>query len=106
VVLSVGVAQPRIPVEFQLGQNYPNPFNPSTTIRFQLPHRSRIRLIIFNILGQEVARLVDQEMNGGYFERTWNANVASGMYFYRMEAISITDASQRFVDVKKMILLK
>ncbi len=96
---------PTVPEEFVLAQNFPNPFNPSTTIRFNIPSRSRVRLTIFNLLGQEIAELANEEMNAGSCEKTWNANVASGMYFYRIEAVSVTDG-KRFVDVKKMLLLK
>jgi hypothetical protein len=95
-----------IPKEYALMQNFPNPFNPSTTIRFTVPMRSKVRLSVFNILGQEIAELANEEMSAGNFERIWNANVASGLYFYRLEAVSVSDASKRFVDVKKMILLR
>ena len=91
---------------FHLAQNYPNPFNPSTTIRLSVPTRSRVRLTIFNLLGQQVAELANQEMNAGSYERTWNAIVASGLYFYRIEAVSVTDPGKRFVDVKKMVLVR
>ena len=94
------------PIQFQLFANYPNPFNPSTTIQFSVPLRSRVHLIIFNILGQQVAELANEEMGVGSYERIWNANVASGLYFYRLEAVSVSDPGKRFVDVKKMVLLK
>jgi len=61
---------------------------------------------IFNLLGQQVAELANEEMNAGSYERTWNANVASILYFYRIEVVSATDRGKRFVDVKKMMLLK
>ena len=93
-------------VNFNLEQNYPNPFNPSTTIRFSIPERSRVRLSIYNLLGQQVAELANEEMGAGNFEKTWNANVASGLYFYRLEAVSVSNPGKRFVDVKKMILMK
>jgi hypothetical protein len=95
-----------LPSQCFLGQNYPNPFNPSTTIRFALPTRSRVRLAIFNVLGQQVAELVSEEVNAGYFQKVWTAGVASGLYFYRLEAVSVSNPSKRFVDMKKMILLK
>jgi hypothetical protein len=94
------------PGETFLIQNYPNPFNPSTTIRFGVPTRSRVRLAVFNLLGQQVAELANEEMNSGSHERIWNATVASGLYFYRLEAVSLSDPNKRFVDVKKMVLLK
>jgi hypothetical protein len=95
-----------IPQRFQLSQNYPNPFNPSTTIRFSVPMRSHVRLTIFNVLGQRMVELANEEMAAGNFERIWNGNVASGLYLYRVEAFSMSDPNKRFVDVKKMILLK
>lgn len=92
--------------EFTLDQNYPNPFNPSTTIRFSIPERSRVRVTIFNLLGQQVAELANEEMSAGNFARTWSANVASGLYLYKIEAVSVGDPGKRFVEMKKMILLK
>jgi hypothetical protein len=56
--------------------------------------------------GQQVAELANEEIGAGNFERVWNADVASGLYFYRIEAVSVSDPGKRFVDVKKMILLK
>ncbi len=94
------------PSQWNLQQNFPNPFNPSTTMRFSIPSRSRVRLTIFNLLGQQIAELANEEMNVGSHERTWNANVASGMYFYRIEAVSVNDPTKRFVDVKKMVLVR
>jgi hypothetical protein len=95
-----------IPSTFTLYQNYPNPFNPSTTVRFGAPARSRVKLTVFNILGQQVAELVNEELNAGYFEKQWTAGVASGLYIYRLEALSVSDPTKRFVDVKKLVLLK
>ena len=94
------------PTGYLLAQNYPNPFNPSTTIRFDVATRSRVRLLIFNVLGQKVAELANQEMTTGSYEKVWNARVASGLYIYRIEAVSVSDPSKRFVDEKKMVLLK
>ena len=92
--------------EYSLSQNYPNPFNPSTTIRYGLPTRSTVRLVIYNVLGQVVNELVNTEQQAGFQSVLWNANVASGMYFYRLEATSIDNPSLRFVETKKMLLLK
>jgi hypothetical protein len=91
---------------YELFQNYPNPYNPSTTIRFGVPQRSTVRLTIYNILGQVVAELFSGTLDAGYFEKVWSANVASGMYFYRFEAVSVNNPTVRFIDVKKMTLLK
>jgi photosystem II stability/assembly factor-like uncharacterized protein len=88
-----------------LVQNYPNPLNPTTTIQYSLQSRSNVRLVVYNILGQIVADLVNTEQAAGWNQVVWNANVASGLYFYRIEAVSISDG-KRFVDVKKMLLLK
>ena len=89
-----------IPDDYQLSQNYPNPFNPTTKIKFSVPQSSHVRLTVYDILGKEVARLVDSEMNTGSHEIQWNAtNMASGVYFYRMEAGD-------FVTIKKMLLMK
>jgi hypothetical protein len=106
MLTSVGKFSTDLPTRFSLQQNYPNPFNPSTTIRYALPAQSRVRLQIFNALGQVVADLVRTEQAAGWNEVTWNANVSSGLYFYKLEAISANDPSKRFVDVKKMLLLK
>jgi hypothetical protein len=94
------------PAEYALGANFPNPFNPTTTIRYALPTQSRVRVSVYNTLGQIVAELVNAEQAAGWNEVVWNAKVASGLYFYRLEAISLRDPGKRFVDVKKMILLK
>jgi hypothetical protein len=95
-----------IPKVYALNQNYPNPFNPSTTIRYGLPSRSHVRLQIFNILGQDVAEVVNADQAEGWNQIVWNANVSAGLYFYRLEAVSVSDPNKRIVDVKKMILLK
>jgi hypothetical protein len=103
-----GVHQVRegIPSDFELSPNYPNPFNPSTTIRFGVPVRSQVKIEIFNILGQRMTELVNAEVGPGYFEKVWQANYASGIYFYRIEAVSLSDPNKRFVSVRKMLLMK
>ncbi len=89
-----------LPESFELSQNYPNPFNPTTTISFALPKASQVSLTVFNILGQEVARLVDGPMAAGTHQVTFDAsNVASGIYLYRIQ----TDG---FTEQKKMVLMK
>jgi hypothetical protein len=95
-----------LPRAFSLSQNYPNPFNPSTTIRYALPKRSQVKIQIFNMLGQLVTNLVNNEQAAGYQSVIWNAAVAGGMYFYRIEAVDLSDQGNRFVDTKKMSLLK
>ncbi|RPI05216.1 MAG: T9SS C-terminal target domain-containing protein [Ignavibacteriae bacterium] len=95
-----------IPEEFTLKQNYPNPFNPSTTLRYGLPTRSSVRLVIYNVLGQIIDELVDAEQEAGYKSAVWNAIVTSGLYFYRLEAVSTDNPARRFVETKKMLLLR
>ncbi len=88
------------PKEFRLEQNYPNPFNPSTTIQYQLPANAKVTLKVYDILGSEVATLIDKEQEAGYKEVQFNAySYASGMYIYRLTA-------GRFSSVKKMLLVK
>lgn len=98
---TVGVpGNTNIPKTFALEQNYPNPFNPATSIKYQLPSPERVSIKIFDILGKEVATLVNEDMEPGYYEVRYDAsNLASGLYFYRIEAGS-------FTDTKKMILVK
>ncbi|HTR81891.1 MAG TPA: LamG-like jellyroll fold domain-containing protein [Bacteroidota bacterium] len=103
---NVGQFQPGIPDDFELLSNYPNPFNPSTTIRFGIPERSFVKIEIFNILGQRVAAILNGEVEAGYYQKEWQANSASGVYFYRIEATSLSDPSKRFVAAKKMLLVK
>ncbi len=79
------------PQQFQLYQNYPNPFNPTTSIQFELPIESNLRLAIYNSLGQQVAVLVDGPVAAGHHTIQWNGNdasgqpVASGFYLVRLE---------------------
>ena len=94
------------PTQYSIQQNFPNPFNPSTTIRYALPIRSSVRLLITNSLGQQVEVLESGEQEAGFHEVEWRANVASGIYFYRIESVSTADPNKRFIQVKKMLLLK
>ncbi len=89
-----------IPTGFALNQNYPNPFNPTTVISYQLPTSAFVRLTVYDILGNEVAALVGKEQHAGYYSVTFNAkNLTSGIYFYRLEAGSFSEA-------KKLLLVK
>lgn len=98
-------AEGLIPASFILHQNYPNPFNPETEISFELPKAANLELTVYNILGQEVVKLIDGFVSAGHHSVTWNGTdqygttVASGIYFYRLY-------SNEFTDKKKMILLK
>ena len=94
-----------LPLVFALDQNYPNPFNPTTAIRFALPQQMQTSLVIYDLLGREVRTLVNNSLNAGYYEEVWDGRnnlgvqAATGVYAYRMQA-------GKFVDVKKMMLLK
>jgi flagellar hook assembly protein FlgD/DNA/RNA endonuclease YhcR with UshA esterase domain len=100
-----------VPTQFSLDQNYPNPFNPSTTIRFGLPVAASVRLTVYDALGREVATLVNGEMAAGFQTMTWNATnhdgarVASGVYFYRLQAQQ-ANGNTPFVELRKMLLVK
>jgi hypothetical protein len=88
------------PEEYTLYQNYPNPFNPSTTIKYALPEAGQIRLVLYNMLGEEVKVLVNGTQEAGVHNVELNAKeLGSGIYFYKLE-------SSNFVSVKKMMLLK
>jgi hypothetical protein len=97
----VGVEQEvAFPAEFVLHQNYPNPFNPATTISFSLPRKSFVSLKVFDASGREVAVLLAAELSAGTYSRQWNpAGLASGVYFYRLQA-------GLFSETRKLILLR
>jgi Secretion system C-terminal sorting domain len=96
----VSESQVQIPRGFVLEQNYPNPFNPSTTIRFTVPEREQVSLTVFNLLGQEVKNLFNEEKQKGSYEVSFNAsNLPSGIYFYKLQ-------SGNFVETRKMLLMK
>ena len=89
-----------LPRQFELYQNYPNPFNPMTNIKFALPKAARVKIVVYNIMGQKVLTLLDEKRTAGYHVVPFNANhLSSGMYFYRIQA-------ERFNQVKKMVLVK
>ena len=104
-------AQSVLPAEYSLAQNYPNPFNPSTELRFTLPEASVVKLTVYNILGQEVATLVNGVVEAGFQSVQWNTentggkSFASGVYLYRLKATSVKSGRQ-FTDFKKMVLVK
>ncbi|HKI44345.1 MAG TPA: T9SS type A sorting domain-containing protein, partial [Balneolales bacterium] len=96
----IEVSNSNLPARYSLHQNYPNPFNPTTTISFALPKAGKVRLEIYNILGQKVATLINKSMRAGYYNVQWDARqVASGLYLYRI-------TSGHFVKTKKMMLIK
>jgi hypothetical protein len=89
-----------IPKDFQLYQNYPNPFNPSTSIRFDVPKSSLVKIKVYDITGKEISELVNQEMAPGVYNAEWNGTgYASGVYFYKIQAGD-------FSKVMKMVLIK
>jgi methionine-rich copper-binding protein CopC len=100
VALSGAPSAANLPTSFALHQNYPNPFNPVTTVAFDLPQASKVKLTVFNILGQEVETLIDREMEAGQHSVEWApTGFSSGIYFYRLE----TDS---FTDTRKMAFIK
>ena len=94
-----------VPTEFSLSQNFPNPFNPTTQIRYGLPIRSHVTVSVYNLLGQEVIQLIDEDQSEGFHQARWDGRnksgvlVSSGIYFYRIHA-------GNFIGLKKMIMLK
>jgi hypothetical protein len=104
-VVGIEDEQTEIPLSFNLNQNYPNPFNPVTKIKFTVPssetgHAPSVRLIIYDVLGNEIAELVNEEKPAGTFEVEWSASgVPSGVYFYQLK-------TEGYVETKKMILMK
>ena len=97
--------KPLVPYTFDLGQNYPNPFNPSTLIKFSVEHKTMVNISVFNILGQKVYTLVDDEVDAGVYEERWEGiddngdQVASGIYFYKMY-------TSDYVETRKMVLMR
>jgi hypothetical protein len=102
IVTGVGSESENMPGIYSLSQNYPNPFNPSTTIQFTIPVGTygRTSLRVYDVLGREVATLVNEVKQPGTYSVTWDASgIASGVYFYRLHA-------GEFSSMKKMLLLK
>jgi hypothetical protein len=99
------VKEIEIPDKYELSQNYPNPFNPETKIRFGLPSESKVKLSVYNILGQLVDLITDQDFTAGYHSLNWNPlNLSSGVYIYKIEAQAAE--GEVFTDIKKMMYLK
>jgi hypothetical protein len=100
----------QLPKTYALNQNYPNPFNPTTNIRYALPVDSRITLEIFNVIGQRVRTLVNDNMAAGYHTMEWDgasdtgSRLASGVYFLRLSATGVNGA--KFSDVNKLVMMK
>ena len=98
------VAVASLPTEFSLMQNYPNPFNPSTQISYNLPQAGKVTLTVYNLMGQEVAKLVNEQKNAGSYSIEWAPkNLASGMYIYR---INVQTEKELLTSSKRLMLLK
>ena len=105
--------QPELLKEFSLSQNYPNPFNPSTNIQYSISSTQFVTLKVYDVLGNEVATLVNEEKSAGSYEVKFNTealnttSLPSGVYFYQLRAGNpSTGSGQSFVETKKMILMK
>jgi hypothetical protein len=102
-VVNIDIAAP---TNFELSQNYPNPWNPSTKISYSIQIESKVKLIIYNSIGEKVKELVNTFQNSGYYEVTFEAkSLASGIYFYTIQALS-KDGKLNFMSTKKMLLVK
>jgi hypothetical protein len=100
VDILTSVSGKSLPIAYSLGQNYPNPFNPTTLIEYSLPTAGQVSLAIYDVLGREVATLVNERQESGYYETEWDATgVSSGVYFYRIQAGD-------YADMKKLVLMK
>ena len=100
LVTSIGETSIAFPSEFLLSQNYPNPFNPSTKIKYSVPQTSQVQIKVFDVLGNEIETLVNEEKPAGTYDITWTAaNFPSGVYFYQLKA-------GEFVQTRKMLLIK
>jgi hypothetical protein len=100
-------AQAFAPADFGLDQAYPSPFNPTTAIRYRLPVESRVLLRVYNVLGEVVATLADGIEPAGERTLLWNgAELPTGVYFYRLEAVGVADAHHHSALTGKMVLLR
>jgi hypothetical protein len=98
--VSAGDGSATLPARFHLAQNHPNPFNPTTTIRFDLPAPAEVRLVIYDVIGREIATVVSESLDAGRHEVAWNAaHLPSGVYVYRLDA---GDSRKE----RKMVLVK
>jgi hypothetical protein len=106
--VSTPTNHPSVPASCELSQNYPNPFNPSTTIKYELPRAAQVKLIVYNTLGEIVTTLVnEQKPAGDYTVQFDGSGLASGVYFYRLQARQISGwQAGNFVQTKKFVLLR
>ncbi len=101
--------EPDIPQSYYIEQNFPNPFNPSTTIRFGLPENSSVRITIYSVLGEEIDTILDEEKSAGIHEIEWilpSQGIASGVYYYRIEATGVEGMENSYIETKPMIIIK
>ena len=100
IPISIEIINTQTPNEYKLTQNYPNPFNPTTNIEYSIPTSGIVTITVHNILGQEVANLVNEFQQAGTYRITWNgSNLSSGIYFYRIQ-------TEQYIESRKMLLLK
>lgn len=100
ILIGINNISTETPSDYSLNQNYPNPFNPSTKISFSVPKSGLVTMKVYDLLGKEIAEIVNQSMQPGTYEATWDASrFTSGVYFYKLEA-------NGFSDMKKMMLIK
>ena len=100
IVTGIAENEINLPIEYTLKQNYPNPFNPATRIKYQIPDAGLVSLKVYNLLGEVVATLVNEEKSAGTYAVEFDATgIPSGIYFYKLQAGS-------FIETKKMVLLK
>ncbi|MBI5403918.1 MAG: T9SS type A sorting domain-containing protein [Ignavibacteriae bacterium] len=101
------IANTNTPKEFNLNQNYPNPFNPITNIKYDLPKDVFVKIKIYDILGREIKTIVNEFKKAGSYLVSFNGSeLASGIYFYRIEVVDPTGRTGSFLQVKKMLLIK
>lgn len=98
--IGINIVNTEVPEVYSLKQNFPNPFNPTTNIEFQIAKSDNVKLIIFDILGKEVATLVNESLQPGTYEVTFGAgNLASGIFFYRLQ-------TESYIETKRMMMIK
>ena len=104
-VVAIQNISSEIPKSFSLSQNYPNPFNPATSIKFSIPQKAFVTITIYNVLGEEITKLISEEFSPGTYETNWDAtNYPSGVYYYQLTVSS--ERLTKYTETKKMILIK